>query len=84
MSQAKREGMDSNLHHEPGQAQRPDRVLVGAQHAAPLPFSFETAAWLYVFKPLVAGTALYVKLVLRAHCVVIAFHRGESGNESED
>ena len=44
----------------------------------------ETAEWLYVFKPLVAGTALYVKLVLRAHCVVISFHSGESGDENED
>jgi hypothetical protein len=47
-------------------------------------FSPETAEWLYVFKPLVAGTALYEKLALRAHCVVISFHRGESGDENKD
>jgi hypothetical protein len=61
-------------------------VVLGltARECAGRVFSPETAAWLYVFKPLVAGTALYVKLVLRAHCVVISFHRGESGDENED
>lgn len=55
-----------------------------ARECAGRVFSPETAEWLYVFKPLVAGTALYVKLVLRAHCIVISFHRGESGDENED
>ncbi len=44
----------------------------------------ETAGWLYVFKPRVADTTLYVKLVLRARCVVISFHGEESNNEYED
>jgi hypothetical protein len=55
-----------------------------ARECAGRVFSPETAEWLCVFKPLVAGTALYVKLVLRARCVVISFHRGESGHENED
>ncbi len=46
-------------------------------------FSPETAEWLYVFRPSIAGSTLYVKLVLRASCVVISFH-GESDDENED
>ena len=45
-------------------------------------FSPETAEWLYVFRPPFAGSALYVKLVLRASCVVISFHR-EREDENE-
>jgi hypothetical protein len=55
-----------------------------ARECAGRVFSPESAEWLCVFRPLVAGTALYVKLVLRAHCVVISFHGGESGDENED
>jgi hypothetical protein len=32
----------------------------------------------------VGETAVHVKLVLRAHCVVISFHGGESRDENED
>jgi hypothetical protein len=35
--------------------------------------------WLYVFKPEVAGSVLYVKVVLRANCVLISFHEDEEG-----
>lgn len=61
-------------------------VVVGltARECAGRVFSPETAEWLYVFTPLVAGTALYVKLVLRAHCVVISFHREETRDENDD
>ena len=61
-------------------------VVLGltARECAGRVFSPETAEWLYVFKPPIAGSALYVKLVLRASCVVISFHRGESGDENED
>lgn len=45
-------------------------------------FSPETAEWLYVFRPSIAGSGLYVKLVLRAYCVVISFHE-ERDNEDE-
>lgn len=38
--------------------------------------------WLYVFKPTVAATVLYVKVVLRSDCVVVSFHRDESDEES--
>ena len=33
--------------------------------------------WLYVFKPEVACTVLYLKLIVRADCVVISFHDDE-------
>ncbi len=75
------EALDLGLNEHDGA-----EVVLGltARECAGRVFSPETAEWLYVFKPLVAGTALYVKLVLRAHCVVISFHRGESGDENED
>ncbi len=54
-----------------------------AQESAGRVFSNETSEWLYVFKPWILGTVLYVKLVLRAHCVVVSFHK-EQANEDED
>jgi hypothetical protein len=39
--------------------------------------------WLYVFKPEVAGTVVYLKLIVRADCVVISFHDDE-GDGDED
>ena len=45
--------------------------------------SRETDEWLYVFKPRIAGIVLYVKVVLRADCVVISFHE-ERGNDDQD
>ena len=39
--------------------------------------SKSTNEWLYVFKPEVGGTVLYVKLLLRAECVVISFHEDD-------
>lgn len=42
-----------------------------------------TGEWMYVFKPLAAGTVIYLKLVLRAECLVVSFHEdaGESDEE---
>ncbi len=45
--------------------------------------SREAEEWLYVFKPQIAGTVLYVKVVLRADCVVISFHE-EGGDDDPD
>ena len=39
--------------------------------------------WLYVFKPTVWNVVVYLKVVLRADCVVISFHR-DSHEEDED
>ncbi len=59
-------------------------VVLGltARECAGRLFSPETAEWLYVFKPPIAGSGLYVKLVLRAYCVVISFHE-ERDNDDE-
>jgi len=47
--------------------------------------SATTGEWMYVFTPTVAGVTFYVKLILRAHCVVVSFHEDEGdGHEEED
>lgn len=33
-----------------------------------------TREWLYVFKPILAGLVLYVKIAIREDCVLISFH----------
>ena len=40
-----------------------------------------TGEWMYVFKPAVGATVVYVKVVLRADCVVISFHEEEESDE---
>lgn len=36
--------------------------------------SGSTGEWMYVFKPLVSGLVVYLKMILRDDCVVISFH----------
>ena len=74
------EALDLGLNEHDGA-----EVVIGltARECAGRVFSPETAEWLYVFRPPLAGSALYVKLVLRASCVVISFHR-ELEDENED
>jgi hypothetical protein len=43
--------------------------------------SKRTREWLYVFKPEVAGAVLYLKLIVRAECVVVSFHHDEEDDE---
>ena len=45
--------------------------------------SAATGEWMYLFKPQVSGTILYVKLVLKNDCVVISFHEDEDGSEED-
>jgi Motility quorum-sensing regulator, toxin of MqsA len=45
--------------------------------------SEKTGEWLYLFKPSIAGVVVYVKVVVRADCVVISFHEEEDSNEDE-
>ena len=45
--------------------------------------SYEAKEWLYVFKPRIAEIVLYVKVALRADCVVISFHE-EGGDDDQD
>ena len=37
---------------------------------------------MHVFKPVVAGASVYLKLVLRAECVVVSFH--EDGGQADE
>jgi hypothetical protein len=46
--------------------------------------SEHTGEWMYVFKPSVAGTLVYVKLVLRAECVVVSFHEDDGEGEDDE
>lgn len=39
--------------------------------------SEKTGEWMYVLKPSVGDIVVYVKIVLRADCVVISFHEEE-------
>ena len=44
-----------------------------------------TGEWMYVFKPIVAETVLYIKLIVRADCVIISFHEDQDQtNEDND
>lgn len=38
---------------------------------------------MYVFKPLVISTTIYVKLILRTNCVVVSFHQDEEHRDEE-
>ncbi len=40
--------------------------------------------WLYVFKPTVWNVVIYLKVVLRADCVVISFHRDSNEEDGQD
>jgi hypothetical protein len=39
---------------------------------------------MYLFKPQLAGTVCYVKVILRNDCVVISFHEDEVGDHEEE
>jgi hypothetical protein len=43
-----------------------------------------TGEWMYVFKPVVGGQTLYVKVVLREDCIVVSFHEDEGGEYEQD
>ena len=36
-----------------------------------------------LFKPSVAGTTVYLKLILRAECLVVSFHEDEGESDEE-
>jgi hypothetical protein len=40
-----------------------------------------TGEWLYIFKPQIASTVLYVKLILRSGCLIMSFHEDESHDD---
>jgi hypothetical protein len=40
--------------------------------------------WLYVFKPTVAEMLVYVKLAVRANCLVVSFHEDKDEGIADD
>ena len=40
-----------------------------------------TGEWMYVFKPMVAGERVYVKLIVRTDCIVISFHEDDHDDQ---
>lgn len=46
--------------------------------------SEHTGEWMYVFKPSVVGTLVYLKLVVRVECVVVSFHEDEGEGEDDE
>lgn len=46
--------------------------------------SRSTGEWLYVFKLEVGGDVIYVKLVLRASCIVVSFHEDEGTDDQDE
>jgi hypothetical protein len=45
--------------------------------------SESTGEWMYVFKPWLAGTTVYLKLTLRAEWLVVSFHEDEGESDEE-
>lgn len=43
-----------------------------------------TGECMYVFKPQLAGTVVYVKVILRNDCIVVSFHEDEGGGYEEE
>ena len=43
-----------------------------------------TGEWMYVFKPVVETTVVYVKVILRGDCVVVSFHADEGAEDDQD
>jgi hypothetical protein len=42
-----------------------------------------TREWMYVFRPEIGRRIVYVKIVLRADCVVVSFHEDEGTRDEE-
>lgn len=42
-----------------------------------------TGEWMYVFKPVLAGTIVYLKLIIRDGCVIVSFHEDEGASHEE-
>ena len=43
-----------------------------------------TGEWMYAFKPTIGGELVYVKVILRAECVVISFHEEEDQSHEDN
>ena len=45
--------------------------------------SEHSGEWMYVFKPSVIGMVVYLKVMLRAECLVVSFHEDEGESDEE-
>lgn len=45
-----------------------------AQDSAGRLRSSATGEWMYIFKPALDNTVLYLKIILRGECIVVSFH----------
>jgi hypothetical protein len=45
--------------------------------------SKKTGEWMYVFKPDIGGVLVYLKVILRADCIVISFHEEEDQSHED-
>ena len=45
--------------------------------------SKKTGEWMYVFKPGIGGVFVYLKVILRAECIVISFHEEEDQSHED-
>jgi len=43
-----------------------------------------TGEWMYVFVPRIAGSRLYLKIIVRADCVVVSFHEQVDHEQAEE
>ena len=43
-----------------------------------------TDEWMYIFKPRIGSMRTYVKVMLRADCVVISFHEEVTADDDQD
>lgn len=43
--------------------------------------SDKTGEWMYIFKPIVAGITIYLKIIMRSDCIVISFHEDTPQSE---
>lgn len=46
--------------------------------------SVTSGEWMYVFKPDLGGQIIYVKVVIREHCLVVSFHEDEGTDHEKD
>lgn len=46
--------------------------------------STETGEFLYVFKTVVEGAIIYVKVVIREACIVVSFHEDRDSDEEDE
>lgn len=58
-------------------------VQLGASDSAGRRRSATTGEWLYVFKPTIETTVVYVKVILRVDCVVVSFHADEGADDDD-